>query len=599
MRPTWRCETDVRHQPATQPATHPTTVVLDIGGMTCASCAARITKRLNKLDGVDASVNYATERATVTLPDGLTVDDVVAHVEAIGYSAKVPTPSQLERGDDDEDARGPDPELTGLRNRLIVAAVLGIPVLLISMINTLQFTNWQWLTFTMASPVVLWAAYPFHRAAWKNLRHGAATMDTLISVGTLAAFGWSVYALFWGDAGVPGMKMGFTLTLERGAGKSELYFEVACVVIVFILAGRYFEARAKRTSGAALRALLNLGAKDVAVLRDGHEVRIPIGELAVGDLFVVRPGEKVATDGTVEEGTSAIDASLLTGEPVPVEVAPGDAVTGATVNAGGRLVVRATRVGADTALAQIARLVTDAQNGKAPVQRLADRISAVFVPVVIAIALGTLGFWIGTGETPATAFTAGVAVLIIACPCALGLATPTALLVGTGRGAQLGILIKGPQVLESTRQIDTVVLDKTGTVTTGRMSLVGVIPVDGIDADEVLRLAGALEDASEHPIAQAIAAGAREQVGTLPAVEGFTNLEGLGVQGVVDGHGVIAGRQRLLADWAMFLTPELEAAKTAAEDVGHTPVFVGWDGAVRAGGRRRRHRQAHQRSGDP
>ncbi len=569
--------------PATQPATHPgTTVVLDIGGMTCASCAARITKRLNKLDGVDASVNYATEQATVTLPHGLTVDDVVAHVEAIGYSAKVPTPSQLERGDDDEDARGPDPELTGLRNRLIVAAVLGIPVLLISMINTLQFTNWQWLTFTMASPVVLWAAYPFHRAAWKNLRHGAATMDTLISVGTLAAFGWSVYALFWGDAGVPGMKMGFTLTLERGAGKSELYFEVACVVIVFILAGRYFEARAKRTSGAALRALLNLGAKDVAVLRDGHEVRIPIGELAVGDLFVVRPGEKVATDGTVEEGTSAIDASLLTGEPVPVEVAPGDAVTGATVNAGGRLVVRATRVGADTALAQIARLVTDAQNGKAPVQRLADRISAVFVPVVIAIALGTLGFWIGTGETPATAFTAGVAVLIIACPCALGLATPTALLVGTGRGAQLGILIKGPQVLESTRQIDTVVLDKTGTVTTGRMSLVGVIPVDGIDADEVLRLAGALEDASEHPIAQAIAAGAREQVGTLPAVEGFTNLEGLGVQGVVDGHGVIAGRQRLLADWAMFLTPELEAAKTAAEDVGHTPVFVGWDGAVRA-----------------
>ena len=475
-----------------------------------------------------------------------------------------------------------DPELTALRNRLIVAAVLGIPVLLISMINTLQFTNWQWLTFTMAAPVVLWAAYPFHRAAWKNLRHGAATMDTLISVGTLAAFSWSVYALFWGEAGTPGMKMGFTLTLERGAGQSELYFEVACVVIVFILAGRYFEARAKRTSGAALRALLDLGAKDVAVLRDGDEVRIPIGELAVGDLFVVRPGEKVATDGIIEEGTSAIDASLLTGEPVPVEVGPGDAVTGATVNAGGRLVVRATRVGADTALAQIARLVTDAQNGKAPVQRLADQISAVFVPVVIALALGTLGFWLGTGETAATAFTAGVAVLIIACPCALGLATPTALLVGTGRGAQLGILIKGPQVLESTRQIDTVVLDKTGTVTTGRMALVDVIPVDGIDADEVLRLAGALEDASEHPIAQAIAAGARERVGTLPAVEGFTNLEGLGVQGVVDGHGVIAGRERLLADWAMPLTPELAAAKTAAEDLGHTPVFVGWDGAIRA-----------------
>ncbi len=378
------------------------------------------------------------------------------------------------------------------------------------------------------------------------------------------------------------MKMGFTLTLERGAGASELYFEVACVVIVFILAGRYFEARAKRTSGAALRALLDMGAKDVAVLRDGDEVRIPIGDLAVGDVFVVRPGEKVATDGTIEEGTSAIDASLLTGEPVPVEVGPGDPVTGATVNAGGRLVVRATRVGADTALAQIARLVTDAQNGKAPVQRLADQISAVFVPVVIALAIGTLGFWLGTGETTATAFTAAVAVLIIACPCALGLATPTALLVGTGRGAQLGILIKGPQILESTRQIDTVVLDKTGTVTTGRMSLVDVIPADGVDVDEVLRLAGALEDASEHPIAQAIAAGARDRVGTLPAVESFNNLEGLGVQGVVDGHGVIAGRERLVIDWAMPLTAELADAKVAAEDAGQTPVFVGWDGAIRA-----------------
>jgi Cu+-exporting ATPase len=561
----------------TRPAT---TVALDIGGMTCASCAARITKRLNKLDGVDASVNYATEQATVTIGDNITIGDIVAQVEAIGYTAKVPAPPRPASAEDDADDT--DPELTALRNRFLLAAVLGIPVLAISMINTLQFTNWQWLTFTMASPVVLWAAYPFHRAAWKNLRHGAATMDTLISVGTLAAFTWSVYALFWGEAGTPGMKMGFTLTLERGAGQSELYFEVACVVIVFILAGRYFEARAKRTSGAAMRALLDLGAKDVAVLRDGDEVRIPIGDLVVDDLFVVRPGEKVATDGIIEEGTSAIDASLLTGEPVPVEVTTGNAVTGATVNAGGRLVVRATRVGADTALAQIARLVTDAQNGKAPVQRLADQISAVFVPVVIALALGTLGFWFGSGETPATAFTAGVAVLIIACPCALGLATPTALLVGTGRGAQLGILIKGPQILESTRQVDTVVLDKTGTVTTGQMSLVEVIPVDGTDTDEVLRLVGALEDASEHPIAQAIAAGAREQVGTLPSVEGFTNLEGLGVQGVVDGHGVIAGRERLLADWAMPLTSELRATKTAAEDRGQTPVFVGWDGAIRA-----------------
>ena len=502
-----------------------TTVALDIGGMTCASCAARISKRLNKLDGVNASVNYATEQATVTLPEGLTVDDIVAEVETIGYTAALPAAARPDLADLD-DVPETDPELILLRNRLVVAATLGIPVLLISMINTLQFTNWQWLMFTMAAPVVLWAAYPFHRAAWKNLRHGAATMDTLISVGTLAAFGWSVYALFRGEAGIPGMKMGFTLTLERGAGRDELYFEVACVVIVFILAGRYFEARAKRTSGAALRALLNMGAKDVAVLRDGAEVRVPIGELGVGDRFVVRPGEKVATDGIVEAGTSAIDASLLTGEPVPVEVGPGDTVTGATVNAGGRLVVRATRVGADTALAQIARLVTDAQNGKAPVQRLADQISAVFVPVVIGLALGALGFWLGTGETPATAFTAGVAVLIIACPCALGLATPTALLVGTGRGAQLGILIKGPQVLESTRQIDTVVLDKTGTVTTGRMSLVEVVPVDGMDADEVLRLAGALEDASEHPIAQAIAAGARDRLGALPTVRGLHQPRG-------------------------------------------------------------------------
>jgi Cu+-exporting ATPase len=566
----------------TRPAADAEIVTLDVGGMTCASCAARITKRLNKLDGVDAAVNYATEQATVTVPAGITVDDIVAEVESIGYTATLPAAARADTADDTQRDPGNDPELTALRDRLIVAAVLGIPVLLISMINTLQFEYWQWLTLTLASPVVLWAAYPFHRAAWKNLRHGAATMDTLISVGTLAAYGWSVYALFGGEAGEPGMKMGFTLTLERGAGQSELYFEVACVVIVFILAGRYFEARAKRTAGAALRALLDLGARDVAVLRDGNEVRIPIGELAVGDRFVVRPGEKVATDGVVEHGTSAIDASLLTGEPVPVEVGPGDAVTGATVNAGGRLVVRANRVGADTALAQIARLVTDAQNGKAPVQRLADQISAVFVPIVIGLALGTLGFWFGTGETPATAFTAGVAVLIIACPCALGLATPTALLVGTGRGAQLGILIKGPQVLESTRQVDTVVLDKTGTVTTGQMTLIDVIPVDGVDAADVLRLAGALEDASEHPIAQAIAVGAREQVGTLPAVEGFTSLEGLGVRGIVDGHAVIAGRERLLGDWAMPLTAELAAARAAAEDRGHTPVFVGWDGAIRA-----------------
>jgi Cu+-exporting ATPase len=378
------------------------------------------------------------------------------------------------------------------------------------------------------------------------------------------------------------MKMHLTLAVERGAGQSELYLEVAAVVTAFILAGRYFEARAKRRSGAALRALLDLGAKDVAVLRDGAEVRIPIDDLAVGDRFVVRPGEKVATDGVVDEGASAIDASLLTGEPVPVEVGPGDAVTGATVNAGGRLVVRATRVGADTALAQIARLVTAAQSGKAPVQRLADRVAGVFVPLVIVLAVATLGFWLAAGEAAAMAFTAAVAVLIIACPCALGLATPTALLVGTGRGAQLGILIKGPEVLESTRQVDTIVLDKTGTVTTGHMALVDVVPATGESADEVLRLVGALEDASEHPIAQAIAAGARERLGTLADVEGFANLEGLGVQGVVDGHAVLAGREQLLDDWAMPLTDELRAARTAAEDLGHSPILAGWDGAIRA-----------------
>ena len=568
----------------------PVTVDLEIGGMTCASCAARIAKRLNKLDGVEASVNYATEHATVVAGAGITPETLIAEVEAIGYTAKLPAPPAAPATTGESPAgggagAGAPPELLTLRNRLIGSAVLGLPVLLLSMVPRFQFTDWQWLAFALAAPVVVWGAWPFHRAAWLNLRHGAATMDTLISVGTIAAFSWSVYALFWGQAGVAGMKMGFTFSVARGSGQSELYLEVASAVTVFILAGRYFEAKAKRTSGAALRALLDLGAKDVAVLRDGAEVRVPIASLAVGDRFVVRPGEKIATDGIVEEGSSAIDASLLTGESVPVEVAPGDTVTGATVNAGGRLVVRATRVGADTALAQIARLVTAAQTGKAPVQRLADRVSAVFVPVVITLAFATLGFWLGTGETAATSFTAAVAVLIIACPCALGLATPTALLVGTGRGAQLGILIKGPEVLESTRRVDTVVLDKTGTVTTGRMSLVDVVVAQGTDAsgaDEVLRLVGALEDASEHPIARAIAEGARQRVGALPAVEGFANLEGLGVQGVVDGHAVLAGREALLADWAMPLTDDLRTAKQAAEDRGHTAVLAGWDGALRA-----------------
>jgi Cu+-exporting ATPase len=560
-----------------------TTVDLEIGGMTCSSCAARIEKRLNQLDGVTATVNYTTERAKVSAGADVTTDALVAQVESLGYTATLPPLPGARATDVTTDGNGErDPEVGALRDRLLVSTALAIPVLLMSMVPAFQFTYWQWLAFALAGPVVVWGAWPFHRAAWVNLRHGAATMDTLISLGTLAAFGWSVYALFWGGAGVPGMTMPFSLTVGRGTGEPELYLEVAAAVTVFILAGRYFEARAKRTSGAALRALLDLGAKDVAVLRDGREARIPVEALVVDDRFVVRPGEKVATDGVVLEGTSAIDASLLTGESMPVEVGPGDPVSGATVNAGGRIVVRATRVGADTALAQIARLVTEAQTGKAPVQRLADRVSAVFVPVVIALAVGTLGFWLGTGEAPAAAFTAAVAVLIIACPCALGLATPTALMVGTGRGAQLGILIKGPEILESTRQVDTMVLDKTGTVTTGRMALVDVVAVEGTSTDDVLRLVGSLEDASEHPIAQAIAAGARERIGDLAPVDAFANLEGLGVQGVVDGHGVIAGRERLLDDWAMPATSDLRAAKAEAEQNGRTAVLAGWDGTARA-----------------
>ena len=572
--------TETMNPTATDAGAHQT-VALEIGGMTCASCAARIGKRLNKIEGVEANVNYATERATITFPDTISTDELIGQIEAVGYTAALPRPADTAAPAGDEPSHEDAPN-RAILDRLIGSTLLTIPVLALSMITPLQFNSWQWLTFALAWPVVLWGAWPFHRAAWMNLRHGAATMDTLISVGTLAAFGWSVYALFWGSAGMPNMKMSFSFTIERGGGQGEIYLEVASAVTVFILAGRYFESRAKRKSGAALRALLDMGAKDVAVLRDGVEVRIPVGQLSVGDRFVVRPGEKVATDGIVEEGSSAIDASLLTGESVPVEVEPGSPVTGATVNAGGRLIVQATRVGADTALAQIARLVTEAQNGKATVQRLADKISAVFVPVVIALAVGTLGYWLGTGETASASFTAAVAVLIIACPCALGLATPTALLVGTGRGAQLGILIKGPQVLESTRRIDTVVLDKTGTVTTGRMKLIDVVPVGANTVDEVLRLVGAVEVASEHPIAQAIADGARDAVGELSHAEDFTSLQGLGVQGIVDGHAIVAGRERLLADWAMPLTDELRAAKVEAESLGRTAILAGWDGELRA-----------------
>ncbi|MGW7482737.1 heavy metal translocating P-type ATPase [Nonomuraea muscovyensis] len=555
-------------------------VELSIGGMTCASCANRIERKLNKLDGVTATVNYATEKAKVTFPEDLDPQSLIAEVEKAGYTAALPAPPAR-----DSQAQEPGEatdELRPLRNRLITSLVLAIPVIAMAMVPALQFTNWQWLSLTLAAPVVVYAGWPFHKAAWTNLRHGAATMDTLVSLGTLAAFGWSLWALFFGTAGEPGMTHPFEFTIARTDGSMNIYLEAAAGVTAFLLAGRYFEARAKRRAGAALRALLELGAKDVAVLRDGVEMRVPTDRLATGDRFVVRPGEKIATDGVVEEGSSAVDASMLTGESVPVEVRPGDTVTGATVNAGGRLVVRATRIGSDTQLAQMAKLVEEAQTGKAQVQRLADRISGVFVPVVIALALGTLGFWLGTGAGATAAFTAAVAVLIIACPCALGLATPTALLVGTGRGAQLGILIKGPEVLESTRRVDTVVLDKTGTVTEGRMTLVATHVADGEDEAEVLRLAGALEHASEHPIAQAIARGAAERVGDLPAPEDFANVEGLGVQGVVDGHAVLVGRPKLLAEWSQYLPVELERRLEAAQAAGRTAVAVGWDGRARA-----------------
>lgn len=514
-----------------------TDVELELTGMTCASCANRIERKLNKVPGVTAEVNYATEKAWVTFAEPVTTDELIATVESAGYGARLPAVAEPDRAELEA-----DPELRAMRQRLLVSAALSVPVVVLAMVPAWQFDFWQWLSLTLAAPVVVWGAWPFHRAAWVNVRHGAATMDTLVSMGVLAAFGWSVYALFLGDAGEPGMTHPFELTIERMSGTSSIYLEAAAGVTTFILAGRFFELRSRRQAGAALRALMDLGAKDVAVLRDGVEVRVPVGQLTAGDLFVVRPGEKVATDGVVEDGASAVDASMLTGESVPVEVGPGDAVVGATVNAGGRLVVRATRVGADTQLAQMARLVEQAQHGKAPAQRLADRISGVFVPIVIALAAGTLGFWLGTGAGATAAFTAAVAVLIIACPCALGLATPTALMVGTGRGAQLGILIRGPEVLEQTRRVDTVVLDKTGTVTTGEMSLVDVVAAEGEDADTVLRLAGAVEDASEHPIARAVAAAARERLGALPPVTGFRATPGQGVEGTVEGREVRVGR---------------------------------------------------------
>ncbi|KJS63040.1 heavy metal translocating P-type ATPase [Streptomyces rubellomurinus] len=556
-------------------------VELSIGGMTCASCAARIEKKLNRMDGVEATVNFATEKARVEYGPGVTVEDLIATVERTGYTAE-PPPPPAEPAPETAVAEEPGPLPDPLRERLLTSAALSLPVVLLSMVPALQFDNWQWLAFALTGPVVVHGGLPFHRAAWTNLKHGAATMDTLVSLGTLAAFGWSCWALFLGHAGRPGTHHGSPLSIGATDPSSSLYLETAAAVTVLILLGRFLEARSKRRAGAALHALLDLGARDVAVLRGGREVRVPVAGLAVGMRFVVRPGEKIATDGTVVEGGSAIDASMLTGESVPVEVGVGDAVTGATVNAGGRLVVEATRVGADTRLARMAKLVEDAQNGKAAAQRLADRISAVFVPVVILIALTTLVAWLLVSDSPTEAFTAAVAVLIIACPCALGLATPTALMVGTGRGAQLGILIKGPEVLETTRAVDTVVLDKTGTVTTGRMTLLAVHTAEGVTEAEALRLAGALEHASEHPIGAAIAAAAADRTGALPPVDRFRNLPGRGVQGVVEGREVVAGREALLADRAQHLPPALARAAAAAEAAGRTAITVGWDGEARA-----------------
>ncbi|MFE6784918.1 heavy metal translocating P-type ATPase [Streptomyces sp. NPDC057680] len=551
---------------------------LTIGGMTCASCAARVEKKLNRIDGVTATVNYATEKARIEHPPEVGVDALIATVVRTGYTAEEPPPPEPEPAAAPEEPEpAPDPALASLRQRLTVSALLSAPVVLLAMVPGLQFDNWQWLSLTLAAPVVVWGGLPFHRAAWTNLRHGAATMDTLVSVGTLAAFGWSLWALFLGDAGMPGMRHGFDLTVDRSAASSAIYLEVAAGVVTFILLGRYLEARAKRKAGAALRALMELGAKDVAVLRGGTEVRVPVAALRTGDLFVVRPGEKIATDGTVTEGASAVDASLLTGESLPLDVTAGGDVTGGCVNVSGRLVVRATRVGADTRLARMAKLVEDAQNGKAEVQRLADRISAVFVPVVLLLALGTLVTWLLLTDDPTASFTAAVAVLIIACPCALGLATPTALMVGTGRGAQLGILIRGPEVLESTRRVDTIVLDKTGTVTTGRMRLAGVrvyggkYGTDATDETELLRLAGALEHSSEHPVARAVAAGAAERCGELPVPKAFENVPGLGVRGSVDGRLVLVGRAALLAAEGVEVPSGAEPGA----------VHVAWDGVAR------------------
>ena len=544
-------------------------VELQIGGMTCASCAMRIEKRLNKMAGVEATVNYATERATVT---GATDPQVlIAEVERAGYTAAMPS---ADRGEPD----------VALRRRLVVSAALTVPVVAMAMVAAWQFPYWQWLSLMLATPVVAWGGWSFHRAAWTNLRHRTTTMDTLISLGTLAAYVWSLYALFFTSAGEPGMTHPFEWTARFGEGVARIYLEVAAGVTTFVLAGRFLEQRAKRRAGSAIRALLDLSPRDVAVLRDGQEIRIGLDQLLVGAEFVVRPGERVATDGVVVAGHSAVDESLLSGESMPVEVSGGAEVTGGTINAGGRLVVRASRVGADTRLGQLARLVEQAQTGKAQAQRLADRVSAVFVPIVLGLAVVTLTGWLLAGYPTEAAFTAAVSVLIIACPCARGLATPTALLVGTGRGAQLGIVIKGPEALESAQRIDTVVLDKTGTLTTGAMTVTGVHPAVDVDPDQLLRLSGAVEHASEHPIGRAIATDAGRRL-TLPSVTDFEALGGRGVTGTVrDGHqsyDVLVGRPALLAARDVAVPAELSTVVGTAERYGRTAVLVAWDGAAR------------------
>ncbi|WP_278312371.1 heavy metal translocating P-type ATPase [Lolliginicoccus levis] len=559
----------------------PRVIDLDITGMTCASCAARIAKKLNRVEGVTATVNFATEKARITTETtAVDTEALIDVVRKTGYGARPhQADTTLTAADiDAEDERA----VAGLRRRLALAAVLSVPVIATAMIPALQFPGWQWFSLALALPVIAWSGLPFHRAAILNARHRAVTMDTLISIGTLAALGWSLYALFFGTAGHIGMTHGFSLLPARGDGSANIYLEAAVAITTFILAGKYLEARSKRRAGAALRSLAELGARDVAVLRDGIEQRIPVASLMVDDIFIVRPGEKIATDGTIVEGHTAVDESMLTGEPVPMEAGPGDTVTGATLNTSGRIAVRATAVGEQTRLARIRELVEQAQAGKAAVQRLADRVSAVFVPFVLALSAATLAFWLISGDGTEFAFTAAVAVLIVACPCALGLATPTALMVGTGRGAQLGILIKGPEVLESTRRIDTVVLDKTGTLTTGAMTLHEVIPATGTSASTALARAAALEDSSEHPIARAIVDAARAEGSTLPAVSGFSSISGLGVRGTVEGTSVIVGRPALLQDEGLAVPADLVDALEEQQREGRTAVLVGWDGAARA-----------------